>query len=70
MYYNISLFFTFHCRELIVAGERVLILCACVPTFYDGQTLAAITFPDFLRYRVTTIWLSNWYSYPIGSVVR
>ena len=60
----------FHCRELIVAGERVLILCACVLTFYDRQTLAAITFPNFLRYQVTTIWLSNWYSSPFGSVNR
>lgn len=57
-----------HCGKLITLSKRVLILCVCVLTFYDRQTLAAITFPNFLRYRVTTIWLSIWYSYPIGSV--
>ena len=59
-----------HCRELIVAGERVLTGGVFVLTFYEGCYLAAFTFPCFLRYRVTSIWLSIWYSSSIGSVVR
>ena len=57
-----------HRRELIVVGERVLTGGVFVLTFYDGCYLAAFTFPCFLRYRVTTFWLSIWYSSSIGSV--
>ena len=59
-----------HRRDLIVAGERVLTGGVFVLTFYEGCYLAAFTFPCFLRYRVTTFWLSNWYSCPVGSVDR
>ena len=70
-HYRVSTFLEgFHCRELIVAGERVLTGGVFVLTFYEGCYLAAFTFPCFLRYRVTTFWLSNWYSCPVGSVDR
>ena len=59
-----------HRRELIVAGERVLTGGVYILTFCKGCYLAAFTFPCFLRYRVTTFWLSNWYSCPVGSVDR